>query len=596
MLKNFNTYKKINESVPGIPVKDKYWEERGKSKDKVALYLHDDLDGIYSAVAMKGWLKEKGFKIEKYGIVNYQEGWTTTTLSDEFINIAVDFAENIEGIDIYIDHHGEFQEGENAKGGRAIKSKTTSAYEAVCDQLGIPVDSTVLDIIDMIDAAKYAEHEVDVKKILTFDVKDFNNKKEFAASFNQLLKRSDHRTFIEVVENVKDKHPSIYRIYRLFKKLYPLNNINIKEFVKFYELKKQDGKTAYDIAKEYIEDLRKNDPDKLTPFMKDFISDAEWRKEQMKKRTRSKQNQRSLTGSESKNYISNQKEFKQFFKGVSKNGEPKMNVPGYQILGQMVFVPSGTWSNAIRNRAILQQDLEDAEQIPTINYVVQKDSPLYDELKNSDGEEKELLGDILSKELKLRQDFKAIEDVSDKPKTKGINGVIEVSENEVIFKAKQPLFWIMMQFGNTLQVASFYDINNYPAKYLPTLKDGTKVTDLGKYTDNLLNYFIQYFGYDVELVEDQPTSSGGHGGIGTISNIFGEVGENDVNNTYVKKYKGTRFLDLFKNKMISDLSLIPWSELDMAWNDPEENISRNKEQGMDKKVMHRKDIRKIQND
>lgn len=580
---------------PSIPNNENYWKNKGKSKEKVALYFHDDLDGIYSAIAMKGWLKEKGFKIEKYGIVNYQEGWTTTNLNDENINIAVDFAENTEGIDIFIDHHGEFDENEKRRQ-KEIKYKSDSAYEAVCIQLGMQVDYNILKVINMVDAAKYEEFGVDVREILTFDLKEIKNTKDFAACFNQLLKRSDHRTFIEVVENVKDKFPSIFRIYQLFKELYPLNNINITNFIRDYNIKKEGDKSAYDIAKEEIEIIRKERPKDLLPYVKDFIEDGEWRKNKMKEKTRNFLKQKEKTGSEKKNYISNQEDFFKYFNGLSKYGESKMEVPGYQILGQMVFVPSGTWSNAIRNRSILQTDLENAEQIPTINYVVQKQSSLYDKLKKEHGQEKELLGDILSNNLGNRQDFIPIEDVTDNQEIKGIYGRIEVNEEEVIFKAKQPLFWIMMQFGNTLQVASFYNIKKYPARYLPTLKDGTKVNDLGEYTDNLLNYFIDYFNYDVNAVEEQPTSSGGHQGIGTISNIFGEVSDLEVNNKYVKKYKGVRFLDLIKNKMISDLSLIPWSKLDMSWNDPEENNSNKKEEGMDKKVMYVKDIRKITKD
>ena len=46
----------------------------------------------------------------------------------------------------------------------------------------------------------------------------------FTGVFNQLLKRGDYRTFVEVVENATE--PSIYQIFRLFKSLYSMNNLD----------------------------------------------------------------------------------------------------------------------------------------------------------------------------------------------------------------------------------------------------------------------------------------------------------------------------------------------------------------------------------
>ena len=44
--------------------------------------------------------------------------------------------------------------------------------------------------------------------------------------FNQLLKRSDYKTFIEVVANHKGDQPVFYKILQLFKRLYPANNLD----------------------------------------------------------------------------------------------------------------------------------------------------------------------------------------------------------------------------------------------------------------------------------------------------------------------------------------------------------------------------------
>jgi hypothetical protein len=59
--------------------------------EKVAIYLHD-MDGIFTAIEVKKYLLNAGFTIEKYGILNYSEGWKYTTLDPKLINVVVDFA------------------------------------------------------------------------------------------------------------------------------------------------------------------------------------------------------------------------------------------------------------------------------------------------------------------------------------------------------------------------------------------------------------------------------------------------------------------------------------------------------------------------
>jgi hypothetical protein len=76
--------------------------------EKVAIYLHD-MDGIFTAIEVKNILNA-GFT-EKYGILNYSEGWKYTTLDPKLINVVVDFA-NMPGDERddlnYLDHHGIF--------------------------------------------------------------------------------------------------------------------------------------------------------------------------------------------------------------------------------------------------------------------------------------------------------------------------------------------------------------------------------------------------------------------------------------------------------------------------------------------------------
>jgi len=478
-MKNLKYFQKLFESAPRIPTLDekgkKYWYNKGKRGQDVMVYTHDDMDGIYSAIVVKERLKELGYNIIGYGVLNYQEGWKNTSLDEEIINVAVDFAnmpdpERKELIDIYIDHHGVFTEEEKEFYSKdpVIKTDTGSAYLGICQVIGQPTDEIILYSIDMIDSAKYDDYKVDWRDIINFSwdrfleiakkegkvtIKPFEGSKSvelgypiiakltFAGAFNQLIKRSDYKTLIEVIDNVKS--PSIYGIYNAMKKIYPGNNV---------------WNRGYSKGKE-----------------KDFIEDSTWRIETMKKRTR---------GGATKKIFTNQQEFIKSYVRKDK---------GYQIIGNLMFVPSGTWANALRARSILLKDMD--------------------------------------------------------------NGI--VPENQVDF--------IMLQYGNTIQVCGFDKLEEMES--YPVLNDGTEVKNLASYMSRILSKFQEYFGYfetSTEVGQDELTVSGGHVGIGTISNIVGKVdierseksrsNLSDLSRKLISKYTGHRYLDLFKNKIISDLS------------------------------------------
>lgn len=580
MLKSYKEFGKLYESAPRIPNKLEYWLRKGKSGKNVAIFFHDDCDGVYVAITVKNYLENKGFKIVQYGIVNYQESWANIELNPDLINIALDFAMEIPEsaktkLDVYIDHHGQFTNSEN-KSDNAVKTDTGSAYEGVCDQLGIPVDSTVLSIIDMIDSAKYDDYNVDIKNILDFKAKDFKNKLEFAAAFNQLLKRSDYKTFIEVVGNTKDISPSIYNIFKLFRILYPANNLDniaLKKLAKAMGYIDPEGKPDVNLL---IDHLKDTNPKQLSTFEKDFLTDAYWRLDQMKTKTRG--------ASISKEYIKDEDDFIEKFQIVNpKTGNNKIQVTGYQILGNMCFVPSGTWANALRARAILEKDLLNNEYIPIIEYRVLFDSPLYDDLLLKNGQTVELVGDISN--FKGYTTFSPQEDVTDIPNIEGIKGVIEVKDNHIIFRAKRPIFWIMLQYGNTLQVCSLHKFDKYVKKYLPKV-NGEPVTNLGKYCEDLLQLdLVKKMKYKLDMVPEKVTVSGGHEGIGTISNIFGQC------RFAGSDYLNTRFLDYAKNKMIQDLSGIPWDDLTLEWGDLDERSTTPTEYELNKKIIKSSDIR-----
>lgn len=490
-MNNIKSFSQIFESsirIPKLNTKGKkYWENKGKKGNTVMIYTHDDMDGIFSAIVVRDRLQQLGYKIKGYGVLNYTEAWKNTSLDPSVINVAVDFANMPEKdrtnlIDIYIDHHGEYTEEEKEyyRGSPVVKTLTGSAYEGICLVLGKPTDEIVLYSIDMIDSAKYTDYNVDWRDILDFNwdkfieiskrpgkvtIKPFKKSKDvtlgwpiiakltFAGAFNQFLKRSDHRTVIEVIHNTKD--PSIYAIYNSMKKLYPGNNVWM---------------SGYNAGKE-----------------KNFIDDGKWRIDTMQKRTK---------GESEKKIFNSQEEFIEH-NNVGGSLHPK----GYQLIGNLAFIPSGTWANALRARAILLKE--------------------YDK------------------------------------------GVIP-EDHKINF--------IMLQYGNTIQVCGFNKLED--TENLPVLKNGKTLNDLSQYMGDLLKSFQEHIGYydpDTSIGQEELTVSGGHVGIGTISNIIGKV---DVNKSkvvtpFMEKFNGINYLTLFKNKMINDLSGIKWS-MSLPWTEENE--------------------------
>jgi len=467
----FDNWTPINEEASArLPKDESYWIRKGKVGKQVALYTHDDMDGIFSAIEVKKYLLNAGFKIVKYGILNYSEGWKYTSLDPKLINVVVDFAnmpgdDRDEMIDYYLDHHGSFTEDQLQKYMKSPvqKKKTGSAYEAICQSLGVPQDSLTVSVIDMIDSAKYQDYSVDWSRLLDFnlsDIKKSDNKRlEFAAAFNQFLKRSDTQTLIAVIENCRDA--SIFAIYNTMKLLYPESNID-----KF-------GRK------------------------KGLMSDASWRLGEMKKR---------VLGKGEKIVYKSQEEFLTSFQ---KGG--LIQLDGYQIIGDLAFIPTGTWANALRARTIIQEEFKSGK-------------------------------------------------IPNEPK------------------------FILLQYGGTLQVCSYKKMDEYGDE-LPKLKSGETVNVFGAYMTNLLKNFQQHLGYynaDTSIGQDEITVSGGHGGIGSISNIFGECQK--------EPYVGQRFVDMFKNKIITDLSGVTFN-LNLKWSEPKEYTT--KEPEMDNKVIQSSDVPRI---
>ena len=553
-IQNFNTFLIKEEASPRLPKDENYWLKKGKEGKKVALYTHDDLDGIFSAIEVKKYLIDNGFEIVKYGILDYSNGWKYTKVDPKLINVVVDFA-NMPGderdhmIDYYLDHHGIFteEEKEKYKSSPVGKSNTASAYEAICLNLGVPQDDLTVSVIRMVDAAKYDEYEVSWKRLLDYNLSEIkkskNKRLEFAAAFNQMLKRGDHKTLISVIHNCYDA--SIYSIFNAMKSVYPEHNVN------FSGPKKGEGK--------------------------DFLADAEWRLKEMQKKTRGSKKQKKV-------YMSQQEFLQDFQRGTgyrtTNSGEAyKIFSDGYALIGDLAFVPTGTWANALRARTIIMEDYEMGIVMDKISKAV------------SDGIiDKVDLFDV----NKLKQFLTDDEIYLMSRRVDKFGNVWTIP--------KLPKF-ILLQYGGTLQVCSYSNIKEMEG--LPKTKDGKEINDLGVYMTGLLNNFKQYLNYydaDTSIGQDEITVSGGHGGIGSISNVFGSIKvekENDEEGNQVEVSKillnneGKRYIDLFKNKIIADLSGVKW-DFGLKWQEDKESSGyQAKEPDMDFKVLGTEDVTKL---
>lgn len=326
----------LNEEESSIrfPNSLEYWRNKGKIGKTCMIYTHDDLDGIFSAIVMKEYLLSRGFTIAGYGIVNYTDGWKIFDLDKKYINISVDYAEDHPDLDLYIDHH--MDEGDiYKKSEMSIKMKSDSCYGLLCVLLGIPTDRMILSVISMIDAAKYDDYGVNIQTILNFDINDILKEKNprlvFAGAFNQLIKRSDYKTIIEVIHN---GNLSIYKIFKLFKILYPLNNIMTKR-----GSDKDDIRNQLLIGEnpDLIEDLKE---------IPKFVQDSKKRINKMSSMT---------IGEVDKPLIYDSDQFKDMFWSEA---EGKFKFKGFVIIKNLVYVPVGTWANALRARALIEKTLK----------------------------------------------------------------------------------------------------------------------------------------------------------------------------------------------------------------------------------------------
>ena len=333
----FDDYILNEEASIRFPNSLDFWHSKGKKGKDVVVFTHNDLDGIFSAIAMKEYLSNRGFTICGYCVMDYETGWRDITIDKTYINVCVDYAEDNKDLDLYIDHHME--EGDlYKKSESSIKMLSDSCYGLITRILGMPTDKYIISVISMIDAAKYDEYNVDIKTILNFNLEDIMKEKNarliFAGAFNQLIKRSDYRTIIEVIHNGT---LSIYKIFKLFKILYPMNNLKVKRGVDKDEMRN----LIMTGGEDPINLMATGDLQDIPPF----VLDSKTRLDKMTDKT---------AGFMEKPFIYSLDDFQNFYWDENNR---KFKFDGFVVIKNLVYVPVGSWANALRARALIEKTL-----------------------------------------------------------------------------------------------------------------------------------------------------------------------------------------------------------------------------------------------
>jgi hypothetical protein len=157
-------------------------------------------------------------------------------------------------------------------------------------------------------------------------MKSENPRLIFAGAFNQLMKRSDYKTIIEVIHNGT---LSILKIFKLFKIFYPINNLKVKRGVNKEEVRQRilRGDKWGDI--EGLVEVPQFVPDSIDRIQKMMLKTG---------------------GRYEKPFIHTFEDFMDFF---WKDDENKFVFDGFAVIKNLVYVPVGTWANALRARALI---------------------------------------------------------------------------------------------------------------------------------------------------------------------------------------------------------------------------------------------------
>jgi len=164
-------------------------KEIAKKYKKAKIYFHQDADGVFSAIAMKEYLKQYNIKTVDAEMIQYGDlEYNVKKTPKSELPVLVDFGHNKINMKIYTDHHdhSDDERKSSIKGQSKSLPKTPSNIQYISQTMSpkdifSAKDVKILSTIDSADFARYGLTPDDIANTI------FNNDKDFDVSKNHQL-------------------------------------------------------------------------------------------------------------------------------------------------------------------------------------------------------------------------------------------------------------------------------------------------------------------------------------------------------------------------------------------------------------------------
>lgn len=265
-----------------------------KRYKKAKIYFHQDLDGVTTAIAMKKYLENQGFKVVDCETIQYGEKeWAIKKPEGEgeVMPVLVDFAHGKPMFEIHTDHH-DSQVGVEKETKTSFKhsrsnvetiSQTISPKELFKDE--------DLFIVSTIDSANFASNQITTKMVMNFifkydkDQSVKRNKLMMGLVVNKLLLayKNDKVNGMDLLEYlVMNCEPSLENLYNTITNIAKEQGFASPEVMqqnqkKYIESRSKEGVIQKEGGVLYqfgLGSMKKGSYDRYTPF--DLNPDADF--------------------------------------------------------------------------------------------------------------------------------------------------------------------------------------------------------------------------------------------------------------------------------------------------------------------------------
>ena len=198
-----------------------------KRYPKAEIYLHQDLDGVTTAIAMKKYLENNGIKVVDAHIIQYGDKEFAVKKNDaqgDTMPVLVDFAHGKPMFVIHTDHHDRQAGAEDTKSKqfRGARSNVETISQVVSPSDLFP--SKDIFVISMVDSADYAKNNITPEMVMNYIYKldketgIDKNKTVLGLVTNKLLLAFKNKPgFLE--ELVMECEPSLLNIFHNIKRI-----------------------------------------------------------------------------------------------------------------------------------------------------------------------------------------------------------------------------------------------------------------------------------------------------------------------------------------------------------------------------------------